>query len=176
MEDNEKLDELKRRELERRELNLLVSAGHCFDVVSEGRKRTFEIHEPTAWVLDCLSALWLEMDMDEEVLKDNEVYLTESKRLVNENAFRMARVVAVAVAGDTYSFNPGVRWVRRLFHRAKVERLTRLFYHTLRPSKLLELSYYILAISNIADFLNSMRLLSGARTTIPIKNRIEKQG
>lgn len=163
-------------ERERGELDLLTGRGFGFSVGAGKRKRTFTIQEPTVWTLDCLSALSIDMEMDENLLKDEDGYLNESRKLIRKHAFRMARVIAVAVAGDTYSFFPAVRWARRLFHRARVNRLTRLFYHTLTPSKIKDLSVYILAISNMADFINSMRLLSGARTTLPTKGRIEKQG
>jgi hypothetical protein len=163
-------------ERERGELDLLTGKGFGFSVGAGKRKRTFTIHEPTAWTLDCLSALCIEMEMDESLLKDEDGYLNESRRLIRKHAFRMARVIAVAVAGDTYSSFPAVRRVRMFFHRARVSRLTRLFYHTLTPSKMKELSAYILAVTNMADFINSMRLLSGARTTLPTKGRIEKQG
>jgi hypothetical protein len=162
--------------MERKELDLLVGKGFHFDVTVRGRKRTFEVHEPTAWVLDCLSALYLELEMDEQMLSDANACMIESNRLVRKHAFRMARVIAVAVAGDTYSFFAPERWIRRLFHRAKVARLARLFYHSLSPSKMKELSVYLLATGNMADFINSIRLISGARTTIKIKKRIEKQG
>jgi hypothetical protein len=176
VEKKENPDGAEQKALERKELDLLVGRGFRFHVTAGGRKKTFEIREPTAWVLDCLSALWLEMEPDDRLLSGEDTFLTASKQAVRKNARRMARVFAVATAGDPYSFFPFSRWVRRLLHRARVKRLTRLFYHTLRPSMMKELSVYLLATGNLADFINSMRLLSGARTTLPIKSRIEKQG
>ncbi|MDR1456378.1 MAG: hypothetical protein LBJ01_12055 [Tannerella sp.] len=162
-----------RRELERRELDLLTGEGFRFEIPVGKGKKTFTVHEPTAWVLDCMSALCLEMEMDENLLANSEGFLNESRRLVRKNAFLLSRVIGVAVAGDTYSPFPPVRWARGLFHRVKVRRLSRLFYHSLAPSKMKEISSFVLAASNLGDFINSIRLLSGARTTI--SGRIEKQ-
>jgi hypothetical protein len=171
-------EEKEKTDLEREseELDLLVGKGFSFRFGAGKGEKSFTIQEPTAWVLDCMSALCIGMEIDENLLSSDDGYLSESRRLIRKNAFRMAQVIAVAVAGDTYSCFAPARWLKQLFHRAKVRRLAALFYHTLRPSKIKKLSMYVLAAGNTADFINSMRLLSGARTTIPIKNRIEKQG
>jgi hypothetical protein len=163
-------------ESERRELDLLLERGVSFEVQAGKRKRTFRFNEPTLGTLDRLSRLWVEMVVDEALLNDHDVYLSASKKLVRGHARRMAEVIAVAVTPDAYSVSPVIRYFRKILYEWRIKRLTRLFYHTVKPSRLFDLSCNIVAMGNLGDFINSMRLMSGARTTVPIKNRIEKQG
>jgi hypothetical protein len=161
---------------ERKELDLLLEKGVSFEVQTGRKKRTFRFNEPTLGTLDRLSRLWVDMVIDEELLNDHDVYLSASKKLVMDNARRMARVIAIAVTPDSYSVSPVIRCFKSRMYEWRIKRLTRLFYHTVIPSRLFSLSYSIIAMGNLGDFINSMRLMSGARTTVPIKSRIEKQG
>lgn len=189
-ENNQKTDTA----IEREELNLLVKRGVKFDILytrlvrSKGirgffqRKRredvveTYEVHEPTLAVLDRLSDVWLDLHFNEDILdaggKDT---LTEAKKIANDNANKLARVVAIAVLGEDYHvIEVGVGGkVRRYNDDKELDRLTELFFHTIQPSKLLTIANAILNISNLGDFIGSMRLMSGARTTLPKKDRIE---
>ena len=54
-----------------------------------------------------------------------------------------------------------------------INKWTTLFFHTIKPSKLVGLSEAVTSVSNLGDFINSMRLMSGARTTQPRTERIE---
>lgn len=187
-------DEIKALELEREELNLLVQRGVKFDVTTKIRRRkkglrgffsrpetvnethTFEIHEPTLSVLDRISALSLAIEIDEAAMKaEGEAAITEARQVTKENIVRMARVVAVAVLGEDYHVTEVNRFgkVKKYNDDKELDRLTALFFHSVKPSVLVGLVAMITGMSNLGDFINSMRLLSGARTATPRKERIE---
>jgi hypothetical protein len=188
MEEVEKLD----IELEREQLNLLIKRGVKFDVVTKIRKRkkgfngffqkpevleevtTYEIHEPTLSVLDRLCDIWLDMALDEEALKEGAV-IVEAKKTAKQNAKKMARVIAIAVLGEDYHITEITRTgkVKKYNDDKELNRLTNTFFHAIKPSKLALLSTTVTNVSNLADFITSMRLMSGARTTKPITGRIE---
>lgn len=187
-------DEIKALEREHEELNLLIQRGVKFDVTTKIRRRkkglrgffsrpetvnethTFEIHEPTLSVLDRISALSLAIDIDEATIKaEGEAALTEARQVTKENIMRMARVVAVAVLGEDYHVTEVNRFgkVKKYNDDKELDRLTALFFHSVKPSVLVGLVAMITGMSNLGDFINSMRLLSGARTATPRKERIE---
>lgn len=187
-------DEIKALEREREELNLLVQRGAKFDVTTKIRRRkkglrgffsrpetvnethTFEIHEPTLSVLDRISALSLAIDIDEATIKaEGEAAITEARQVTKENIMRMARVVAIAVLGEDYHVIEVNRFgkVKKYNDDKELDRLTALFFHSVKPSVLVGLVAMITGMSNLGDFINSMRLLSGARTATPRKERIE---
>lgn len=188
MEEVEKLD----IELEREQLNLLIKRGVKFDVIIKIRKRkkgfkgffqkpevleevtTYEIHEPTLSVLDRLCDIWLDMALDEVALKEGEV-IVEAKKTAKQNAKKMARVIAIAVLGEDYHITEITRTgkVKKYNDDKELNRLTNIFFHAIKPSKLALLTTTVTNISNLADFITSMRLMSGARTTKPITGRIE---
>lgn len=187
-------DEIKALEREHEELNLLIQRGVKFDVTTKIRRRkkglrgffsrpetvnethTFEIHEPTLSVLDRISALSLAIDIDEATINaEGEAALTEARQVTKENIMRMARVVAVAVLGEDYHVTEVNRFgkVKKYNDDKELDRLTALFFHSVKPSVLVGLVAMITGMSNLGDFINSMRLLSGARTATPRKERIE---
>jgi hypothetical protein len=194
--DNEILEQKKTAlEMERAELNLLVQRGFKFTISVKVRRRakglrglfgkaeaaeeamTFEIQEPTLSVLDRISDIAIDMMVNGEELTDRgQEVIAKARKIAKENAMRMARVVAIAVLGEDYHvtrISPfGGRLKRRNDDR-KFRRLTDLFFHAIRPSQLAEITAAVTNISNLGDFIASMRLLSGARTTQPRKNRIE---
>ena len=88
---------------------------------------------------------------------------------------RMARVVAIAVLGEDYYVTEVNRFgkVKKYNDDKELDRLTALFFHSVKPSVLVGLVAMITGMSNLGDFINSMRLLSGARTATPRKERIE---
>ena len=101
--------------------------------------------------------------------------LAEAKRIAKDNAARMARIIAIAVLGEDYhvtEVGTGGR-IRKYNDDKELDRLTALFFHNIKPSKLVGLSEAITSVSNLGDFINSMRLQSGARTTQPRTERIE---
>lgn len=138
--------------------------------------KVFKIKEPTLSTLDRLSYIWLQMEIDETKLNDED-YLRTARALANKEAAKLAEVVAVAVLGEDYyvATYDGATY-RRKEDKKALRDLTALFYHTLKPSELLTLAIIITNVSNLGDFVNSMRLMSAARTSDPETNRIEPQG
>lgn len=181
-------------DLEREELNLLIKRGVKFDISYKARRKKqgfrgffqkkeiitvneiYEIHEPTLAVLDRLSAVWVEMGIDEDSLNaGGTTTLVEAKQIAHENAERMARIIAIAVLGEDYNITE-VGTNGRIKHKLddkELDRLTALFLHSIKPSKLVGLANTVTNVSNLGDFIGSMRLMSGARTTQPRKGRIE---
>ena len=162
MDYNDKLEALER---EQSELRQMIGEGITFDVeVTYTRrkpgllgffrkrekiteKKVFRIQEPTLATLDRLSALWLQMSIDETKLSDEDYYDVTDKggylvRKPNEN---------------------------------RLARLTFLFLHTVTPSQLLTLAILITNVSNLGDFINSIRLMSATRTSDPTQ-LIEQPG
>jgi hypothetical protein len=185
-------------EMERAELNLLVQNGIKFNVTAKIRKRkkgikgilgkketfgetfTYEIKEPTLDTLDRISEISLKMVINEDELKgDGSDVLSKTKKLAKENARNLARIIAVAVLGEDYyeteiTHTPGgAMKIKRYKNDEKLNSLSDLFFHAIKPSQLVELASVVTSISNLGDFLVSMRLLSDARTTQPIKESIE---
>jgi hypothetical protein len=193
--DNEILEQEKTAiEMEREELNLLIQKGLKFDVTINARKRvkgirgffgkkeiteetmSFEIHEPTLSVLDRISDVALDMVINADELKEGgEEIITKAKELVKGNSKKLARLVAISVLGEDYHITEITKSgkVKRRNDDRELERLADLFFHTVKPSKLAGLASAVTNISNLGDFIASMRLLSGTRTTQPRKNRIE---
>jgi len=181
-------------DIEREELNLLIRKGQKFAVrytitkkekrllglrsrtVEEEHAEAFELKEPTLAVLDRLSAHWLEMTLDEKALEAGGAEtLAEAKRATADNTKRMAQVLAIAVLGEDYHIKTVERGTGRIIYSnddKELERLTDLFFHTIKPSELVILCQRITNIANLGDFVGSMRYMSGARTT-QRSNRIE---
>lgn len=181
------MDDKKRLEQERSELNTLINKGVTFEVqdceVRTERvflffrrrrvvpvKRTFKIDEPTLATLDRLSAEWIEFAIDEDAMK-SEDGMQRAKTMVREHAERCARIIAIAVLGSGYTVpKPGRNGtVRYVEDRAELNRLTRLFADTVKPSQLLQLCVLINAMSNLGDFMNSIRLMQADRSTMPVR-------
>lgn len=191
MEDNEKLGNLTR---EQSELRQMINEGVTFDVEITYKRRkpgilgffhkrekitekkVFRVAEPTLSTLDRLSALWLEMTIDETKLGDED-YLCTAKKLAAKEATKLAEVVAVAVLGEDYYdvTDKGGYFIRKP-NEKRLARLASLFAHTITPSQLLTLAILITNVSNLGDFINSIRLMSATRTSDPITNRVEQQG
>lgn len=165
---------------ERNELRLLINEGVAFNVsylekVRKGgrwhwllrlfkrskaielveRQRTFVVKEPTAFTLDRLSAEYIELVMDEAKVK--EAPRQEARRLFSKHNRRMARIVAIAVLGNQWE------------DKKQLGELTEFFSRWLKNSQLWELVQAIDLTNNLADFINSMRLMSSARTTMPTR-------
>ena len=191
MDEKEKLDNLTR---EQGELRQMINEGVTFDIEVTYRRRkpgfwgffrkreqvkekkVYRIAEPTLSTLDRLSLLWLEITIEETKLNDDD-YLATAKQLANKEAKKLAKVVATAVLGEDYYdvTNKGGYFVRKP-NEKRLARLTSLFSHSVTPSQLLTLAILITNVSNLGDFINSIRLMSAARTSDPIANLIEEQG
>lgn len=172
---------------ERSELSLLINKGVFIEVsrtvwrkksgiigligkrhpVSETLK--FIINEPTLSTLDRISAEQVELGISEEALATGDV-IKEAKLLTREHCRRMAKILALAILGEDYDkcIQTGGR-IRYEHDDKKLEELTELFFVNVKPSRLLKYCIFINTISNLGDFTNSIRLMSAARTTMPIR-------
>ena len=178
------------KDIERDELNRIIGNGVSFTITRRIRRKKafpkigyqietisekYEIQEPTLSTLDRLSAIWIDMDIPEqELLKGGADTIRTAKNLANINARRMARIIAVAVLGEAYLI-PCQRYGITAYkgNDKALDDLTEIFLHSLRPSELVSLAQTVTAVSNLGDFIASMRLMSGARTTQPMTGRIE---
>lgn len=174
------INNIENLEQERKELRLLINEGVAFtvtyfakvrkggwwhrlftwllrkqDYTFEERKRSFVVKEPTAFTLDRLSAEYIELAIDEAKVK--EAPRQEARRLYAKHSRRMARIVAIAVLGNQWE------------NKAMLKEHTEFFSRWLKNSQLWELVQAIDLTNNLADFINSMRLLSSARTTMPTR-------
>jgi len=184
------LEDLQR---EQNELRQMIQTGVTFDVTVTYLKRKpglagffkkrervkekkiFTIEEPTLSTLDRLSGIWLQLEIDEAKMNDNE-YLNVAKQLAAKNAKLLARMVAIAVLGeDFYTVREHAGTFQRRENKKKTKELTSLFYHAVKPSELFTLAVLITNVSNLGDFINSIRLMSATRTSDPT-HLIEKQG
>ena len=187
-------DEEKQSKLlqEQQELRRMIGEGVTFDIdVTYHRrkpgffgrfrkperiteKQTYTIQEPTLSTLDRLSALWIQMEIDEARLKDDD-YLATAKQLAKKEAAKLAEVVAVAVLGEDYFITTfdGTHYHRKE-DKARLRELSGHFFHFCKPSELLTLAILITNVSNLGDFVNSMRLMCATRTSEPRTTRIEQ--
>lgn len=179
MEETEKTN-IESLEQERKELRLLINEGVAFTVpylekvriggwwrrlamllfrgqkyTFEERQRSFVVKEPTAFTLDRLSAEYIELAIDEAKVK--EAPRQEARRLFAKHSRRMARIVAIAVLGNQWE------------DKKLLNEHTEFFSRWLKNSQLWELVQAIDLTNNLADFINSMRLMSSARTTMPTR-------
>lgn len=153
---------------EQNELNLLIERGYKFTIPVfvrnwfkvEKQNKTFNIKEPTLAVLDVISEVALKLEINEKKLNENTI--NEARKIATDNAVLMARIVALAVVGEDYFVSVG----RKIqYNEKEVKKLTKIFYTTLKPSDLINICQVITSIANLGDFLNSMRLIRGTRTT-----------
>ena len=184
------MNEEKKFEQERKELNTLINKGVSFevkDIEFETRKRffglikkrtpkevkcTYTIEEVTLSTLDRLSAEWIEIAIDDNAMKSNDG-MKIARGLAKEHAVRCARIIAIAVLGEKRLIpcpcKGGTRWVEDV---KALDELTALFARRIKPSRLYQLCVLVNAMCNLGDFLNSIRLMLPERTTMP--NRIEE--
>ena len=183
---------LKALEQEQNELRHMINQGLTFDVeVTYSRrrpgffgffrkrekvteKRVYTIYEPTLATLDRLSALWLEMEIDETRLNDAH-YLATARSMANKEAKRLAEVVAVAVLGeDLYDTTEKAGTFIYKPNEDRLQHLASTFFHVVKPSQLFTLAVLITNVSNLGDFISSIRLMSATRTSDPMANLIEQ--
>jgi hypothetical protein len=187
-----KMTEKDKINAERNELNTLINKGINFDVERTIYKRQkgifsflkkripsretmkFTIQEPTLSTLDRISVEQIELEINENIMT-TEAGLCEAKKFAHMHSRRLARIIAMAVLGQDYvkAMQEGSR-VRYSYDNDRMDQLTDLFLHNIKPSKLMQLTMLINTMSNLGDFTNSIRLMSAARTTMPI--RIEEKG
>jgi len=125
-------------------------------------KRTYKIKEMNFGMLDAITALRLSMTLDEDALKTDPI--KGANEVLSKNTTAAAKIVAVAILG------PG-RVKRKLFTGL----IAWWIKEKLKPSILLEAAMSIIQMTNVSDFMNSIRLLHGIRMTAPTTpNLVEK--
>jgi hypothetical protein len=173
------------RQIEETELNILLDKGISFDIELKqtvgifhkktiSKTETFVIKKLTLGTMDRMSKYFLQINIDENNLSDNASIISEAIRLIPKNAKNLSKIIALAVVGDNYySIEKGIFKKRRYKRNKKrVRELSRLFYETVSPSLLVNITNIIIGMCDMGNFLGSMRLMSASRTTAP---RIEKK-
>jgi hypothetical protein len=170
---------------EKQELNLLINNGMTFTIertvyrrpagfcsflkrrVPEKESIQFKIEEPTLSTLDRLAAEQIDLVIDETIMQ-SDAGITEAKKLTHDHAGRMARILAIAVLGQDYlkPIQIGSR-VKYEYDDKRLDELTELLKNNIKPSKLVQLTLMVNTMSNLGDFINSIRLMSATRTTMP---------
>lgn len=187
-------DDKKKLEQERAELNALIGKGVSFEVKDtefdvEKRffglikkykpreiTRTFKIEELTLSTLDRISAETIEFAIDETLMKSADS-MQYARGFAREHSIRCAKVVAIAVLGEDRLIpvqgKGCTKWVE---DTKRIDELTSLFARTIKPSVLYKLFVLVNAMSNLGDFMNSIRLIQQERTTMPIRIEESNEG
>lgn len=168
-------------EAEQRQIDALINRGLEFDVpviglrkyFTRSKTKTHAITEPYLGVLDLLANEFIKMEIDEDELKENP--LSVSNKSVAQHSKRLARIVAISVLNDRCCIHlTNHKWV---YNHLLINSYTNYFLARIKPSKLLKIVAIIRQISNVGDFINSIRLMSGTnmiRTTQPKADLIEQ--
>jgi len=155
--------------MEEKAINALLEKGVVFNL----NRKKYHLKEATLGMLDEISALQLQMTIDENRLDDNQLIYT--KQLVKYNAELAAEIVAIMLVGSKgYSHIPIVDNILSWVWGLKVKSKKKEVFQNLKPSELVNIAMITLQLSNSGDFINSIRLMSANRTTAP-KNRVETQ-
>lgn len=137
-------------------------------------RKQFKIGALTAGTLDRMAGEWIEIAIDESAMKSDDA-MQKARTLVHKHVLRCARIVAIAVLDSDYLIP---RWcgkngtVRYDEDRARLESLAALFARTLTPSDLYRVFAMINVMCDFGNFVNSIRLMSSYRSTMP--DRIEE--
>jgi hypothetical protein len=175
-------------EQEKNELNALINKGITFEIedtqfevkkrffgllkkrVPVKVRRQFRIEQPTLSTLDRIAAEWIEVAIDEAVIKSDDG-MQYARTLAAKHGLRCAKIVAIAVLGSDYLIpkHAGKGVARYDEDVKRLNELTSLFARTITPSQLLQIAMMITTICNLADFMHSIRLMSADRDTMPIR-------
>jgi len=117
------------------------------------KKRTFTIHQSYLCTLFHISTIAIQLKYSEKQLSESP--FEESKQLVAKYAKSMPRIIAIAILGSDFKI--------RLFSGY----LSGYLFRNLTPEKLAQLSLIVMQMNNVSDFINSIRLMSGARISAP---------
>ncbi len=177
MEEKDNKQDIKEALAQRKVLKTIIGKGMKFSVeytvkvrqkgllglfrpkVTESRKEEFALVEPTLSVLDRASEVWLRMDTD-GLEKEGADPIKEGYKAAHAHARDMAECIAILVLGEAYYAVEGG-------DDKELERLTDLFYRTIKPSQANDMAMFVNVTSNLVDFANSMRLMKMSTTTTP---------
>lgn len=161
---------------EKKEINILLNKGFNFNIqykekksfwrslfqgkTAEIKTKTLEFREPTLAVLDLATDLFLNINAETDDKND----LKKTFKTVKENADKMAKIVAVFALGEDCFEYSGNRYKIK---EKQISELANLIFLNLKPSELEHITMLMTALSNLPDFLTSIRLLGASRTTQP---------
>ena len=156
--------------------NEMVYKNRFYKLLNKGtvkeKTEEFEIKELCLGTKDRITDVVLQITLNEDDFKDGGFDIIEKARVLSrDNSKKMAFIVALAVVGESKAVFNGERFVKYDDCKELI-RLQNIFYHCLTPAELLKICSQVTSMENIADFLNSIRLMSRTKTTTPI-NRIE---
>lgn len=180
-------DETKKLQIEKDELNAIINKGVDFSVVDRECtvtkrwfglrrkstirtvKRNYHINELTLATIDRISAESINFAIDENAMKSADG-MKHVRGLAARHCRRCARIVAIAVLGEDL-WIPSMHGNTCVYKEdsKRLESLTDVFFRTIQPSQLLNLYVMVQTMCNLADFANSIRLMSTDRTTMPIR-------
>lgn len=177
------MDPNKTQPQERREIDVLLNKGFNIDVTytekkyKDGlmaifekpmevtKKITLEFREPTLAVLDLVTAEYLNLRITEPPADSPSAkVIASAHKTVSDNARSMARIVAIFALGEKAFVCNGTDYDINV---DDIERLTEIIFHWATPKKLERIISLCTALSNLPDFLTSIRLTGASRTTRP---------
>lgn len=123
------------------------------------RVHRFEIHQPTLGVLDLINYYLRDVQIDEAVIKEAGDVYPEVRAIEQRHCYDVARAMAVAILGNGSVVKVLGKYKR---NEKAIEKMAGLLMRCLTPSKLMEMASSVNVMSNLSDFLNSIRLLKVA--------------
>ncbi|MFJ1412497.1 hypothetical protein [Capnocytophaga canimorsus] len=148
-------------EAEKQVVDLLLKRGVQVQVTAPlfaffRQKKTLILGVPTCETLLHIAGEFLKM---EEI--PNEITLNEAVKKVARDSRRLARIVALAVLNNPFSFR-------------KTERLAKLLHKTLTQEQLSYLYSVIMTQSGVEYFISTIRYIGQTRITKPMLSQQEK--
>ena len=155
----------------RKELNLMIDNGVRITVeeqtIRRGRwpwskrlvsteQHVYEMKQPTLGCLDLINYYSRDMKVDEDALKGAENPYPLLRRLCHRHTGDVSRAMAVAILGrrvfvkTMFGYRTDYKAIDRLAETLKIN---------VTPGKLFEMAQALSVISNMSDFLNSIRLM-----------------
>lgn len=118
-----------------------------------GAKVKFRIRQPYLGTLMHISKAYVQLKIDEKVLQDDTI--KQGFLVVGTNVHNISDLVTLAILNSSFKI--------RLFRRP----LRRWLMWHLTPDNLFILLMYVISMSNVQSFLNSIRLAEAMRVTKP---------
>lgn len=178
-------------ELQERELHRLCDTGFHFTVTRKVRRNKkglrrffgkgkveeetlqYDVLQPTLNTLDRIAPYMVHFQQYADRVKEAEdAALLEAAKSTVVEAQNMAKLIAIMVMGEDYYIFENGRYKR---DEAGLRELEDIMFHHIKPARLFSLCEACLAVCNLADFMNSIRLMAAETesTTSPRKNRVE---
>lgn len=179
-------------ELQEREAHRLCDTGFHFTVerkvrrYAKGMRRIFtkpkvevetmqfDVLQPTLDTIDRIAPHMLHFQKYADMVKGAEdAELLEAAKSSVVEVKNMAKFVAIMVLGEDYLIYDTAKG-RYERNEKELKRLEEIMFNHIKPSKLFSLCEACLAVCNLADFMNSIRLMAAEmETTNPRKNRVD---